>query len=72
MAIIEKVQTGKRVIDLTGPQGNAFFLMGIAERWGRQLGLEVDKILENMQSEDYEHLILVFDKNFGSVCNLER
>jgi hypothetical protein len=62
-------------IDLTGPQGNAFFLLGTASKLGRQLGLDSDEIeiiLRNMRSGDYENLIQTFDKNFGSFVTLYR
>lgn len=73
MAIIEK-NSRRAVINLTGPDGNAFALMGYAIRFGRQIYTEdeVDKILEDMQSGDYENLIKVFDDNFGMVVDLER
>jgi hypothetical protein len=74
MAIINK--TSKRlVIDLTGPDGNAFMLLGIASNLGKQLGLskeEIEEIKERMTSGDYENLIEEFDKAFGTVCDLER
>ena len=73
MAIKKKVENlEKRTIDLTGPQGNAFYLLGMAGKWGKQLGLDVPKVMEEMQSSDYENLIEVFDKYFGSICDLER
>ena len=62
-------------IDLTGPQGNAYFLLGTASKLGRQLGLDNDEIgviLRNMRSSDYENLINVFDKNFGNIVTLYR
>ena len=62
-------------IDLTGPQGNAYFLLGTASKLGRQLGLDSDEIgiiLRNMRSSDYENLINVFDKNFGNIVTLYR
>lgn len=73
MAIIEKKENfEKRKIDLTGPDGNAFFLLGTAAKWGKQMGLDVEKVNEEMTSGDYENLISVFDKYFGSICDLER
>ena len=73
--IRKKKQSAIRVIDLTGPQGNAFFLLGQADAWLKQLGknqAEREEILDDMQSGDYEHLIEVFDKQFGSFVILER
>lgn len=72
MAIIKKQPKGKRSIDLTGPDGNAYCLLGTAQRWAKQMGLDVDKVIDEMKSSDYENLIEVFDKYFGSICDLER
>ena len=63
------------VIDLTGPQGNAFYLLGTAQNFCKQLGMSeknTQAILDEMRSSDYENLIQVFDREFGSVVTLER
>jgi hypothetical protein len=60
------------VIDLNGPQGNAFFLLGYANKLANQLGLDVPPILEAMKAGDYENLIQVFDNHFGNFVVLER
>ena len=60
------------IIDLTGPDGNAFALLGFAKNFANQLGLEFEKINDEMTSGDYENLIQVFDKYFGSFVILER
>jgi hypothetical protein len=70
--IREKQPQNEIVIDLTGPQGNAFFLLGTAAKYARQLGLDDVKIMEEMKSGDYENLIQVFDKYFGDFVILER
>ena len=75
MAIINKTPR-RLVIDLTGPDGNAFYLLGLASNLGKQMGLskqEIEEIQGRMTSGDYENnLIEEFDKAFGSVCDLER
>ena len=60
------------VIDLTGPEGNAFFLMGRAHRFARDLGLDGDAIVTEMKSGNYENLVQVFDCYFGDYVILER
>tara|TARA_B110000211_G_C13560672_1_gene327670 strand:- start:68 stop:289 length:222 start_codon:yes stop_codon:yes gene_type:complete len=72
--IREKQQhSGPIIIDLTGPDGNAFALMGLANRLGKQLDFkEIPRILEEMQAGDYEHLLQVFDEHFGDFVILER
>jgi hypothetical protein len=60
------------VIDLTGPQGNAFFLIGQAGQFARQLGLDGDMIINEMKSGNYENLVQVFDRYFGGYVILER
>ena len=62
----------KRSIDLTGPDGNAFILMGYAKRFARQLGVDSEEIISNMMSGDYENLIEVFEENFGDFVTLYR
>ena len=59
-----------RTIDLSGPQGNAFYLLGTAQTWGKKLGLDTDAILADMKSGDYEHLLEVFEEHFGMVVTL--
>ena len=72
MTIIEKRFNREVVIDLTGPEGNAFVLLGYAKQYGKQLGLDFKAIQEEMMSGDYEHLIEVFDREFGNYVVLER
>lgn len=61
-----------RVIDLSGSQGNAFFLLGLAKNLSKQMELDYSAIIEEMKSSDYEHLISVFDEHFGSIYTLVR
>ena len=71
--IKKKVEKNNGIeIDLTGPQGNAFYLLGTAKNLSKQLGLDGKKITEEMMSGDYENLLQVFDKNFGMFVTLYR
>ena len=58
-----------RVIDLQGPQGNAFALMTIAEDWLRQMDRrdEFRKMQTEMMSGDYGNLLKVFQSKFGDL-----
>ena len=72
--IVEKKNRGI-VIDLTGPQGNAFYLLATAKNFCKQLDMtekNTQSILDEMTSGDYENLVQVFDREFGSVVTLER
>ena len=44
-------------VDLTGPDGNAFALMGMAKGWAKQLGLDWKEIHAQMIAGDYENLL---------------
>ena len=66
------MKTGPVEIDLTGPDGNAFNLIGTAGRLAKQLGLDKKKIRSEMMSGDYENLLKVFDKHFGEFVTLYR
>ena len=63
---------GPIVIDLTGPDGNAFVLLGKAKEFAKQLELDGDKVIDEMTQSDYEHLVETFDKYFGKFVILER
>jgi len=71
--MIKKKRTSKKIeIDLTGPEGNAFFLLGNAGKLAKQLDLDGKKIQAEMMAGDYENLVKVFDRYFGSFVTLYR
>ena len=70
--IRQKQPPSEIVIDLTGPEGNAFSLMARASDFAKQLGFDTEEIIEEMKSGDYENLVQVFDKYFGDYVILER
>ena len=72
--IVKKENKGIE-IDLTGPQGNAYYLLGLAKRWGKELDMSqsyINTMLEKMKSGDYENLVKVFDDEFGSIVTIYR
>ena len=95
-----EMRRGPIEIDLTGPEGNAFVLMGYAKNFADQIWKETaeerkermldndildmldlpgisfkkmsDRILDEMRESDYENLVNVFEKYFGSFVVLYR
>lgn len=59
-------------IDLTGPKGNAYYLMSVADDLAKQLSKDSGAILTEMKSGDYEHLLEVFEREFGKYVVLYR
>jgi hypothetical protein len=59
-------------IDLTGPQGNAFAILGLAKRLCKEFDIPFKPLMEKMTSGDYENLIKVFDDKFGSFVTMYR
>ena len=62
-------------VDLTGPKGNAYYLLGLAENLGKQLGYDAkrrERIHMHMTMVDYECLLQAFDKEFGTLVTLWR
>lgn len=62
------------VVDLTGPEGNAFWLITLAEKLGRKL--EVDpkrrgEINAEMMGGDYDNLLEVLEREYGDYIVLE-
>ena len=70
--IRDKQQQSEIVIDLTGPDGNAFALLAYAKRFAQQLNYDFNQIKDEMTSGDYENLVQVFDEYFGDFVILER
>ena len=54
-------------IDLDGPNGNAFYLLGTAQLLAKQCGLDDVTITNEMQSGDYMYLVKTMDKYFPFV-----
>tara|TARA_B100001564_G_scaffold295725_1_gene260952 strand:- start:265 stop:459 length:195 start_codon:yes stop_codon:yes gene_type:complete len=59
-----------RTINISGPDGNAFALMGYAQTFAKQLGIDSKPIIEEMMSGDYDNLLEVFKNNFENVVEL--
>jgi len=73
MAIIGKEKRTRLQIDLTGPEGNVFCLIGTGLRLGKQLGwnkAKLQEFSEGMMSQDYTHAVELFDHHFGPYCDL--
>jgi hypothetical protein len=59
-------------IDLLGPEGNAFALLGIARDLAIKLDLDWNYIHTEMTSGDYENLIQVMEHYFGDLIIMYR
>ena len=70
--MIREKQQKEIVVDLTGPDGNAYSLLARARSFAQQLDLNDTAIIKDMMSKDYEHLVQVFDNHFGHFVILER
>ena len=68
----KKQKSGVIEIDLTGPDGNAFVLIGIAGKLAKQLGMDKNKIQTEMMSGDYENLLSVMEREFGDLIVMYR
>ena len=74
MAILPKSQKeeSRIEIDLTGPDGNAFVLMGIAKNLAKQLKLDGEMINKEMMLGDYEDLLNTMERYFGDYIIMYR
>lgn len=62
--------TRKPVIDLSGPDGNAFDLLGLARQYAKELDLDSKVVTERMMAGDYDNLVSVFDEYFGEYVDI--
>jgi len=61
------------VIDLSGPHGNVFYIMGRAKVVAMDKGINPVPILEDMRSGDYDHTLDVVEKELGEhICFTRR
>jgi hypothetical protein len=75
--ILEKKESGMIEIDLTGPDGNVFYLLAMAKKLTRTLNdrreneyLVWNEVKEDMMSADYDHAVDVFEEHFGHIVIL--
>ena len=62
-------------VDLTGPYGNAMHLVGLAGRWGRDLGWSEQKVKafqKVMLMGNYEGIVKMLDREFGDYVTFWR
>lgn len=74
MALINKKKSDRISIDLTGPDGNVFNLLGIANRIAKKMEMSTEgrkEILDQMMHSDYTNAVAIFEINFGFICDLE-
>ena len=69
--IREKTPQSDIIIDLDGPDGNAFFLLAKAKEYAHYKGTRASPITSEMCAGDYFHLVKIFDKHFGDFVVLE-
>jgi len=63
----------KHIIDISGPEGNAFYILGVASKLCKELSLPAFKekeILDEMKGSDYYSLCETFIKHFGDYVEL--
>ncbi len=69
--IKSKLKTPKKLkIDLTGPQGNAYYILGVAKQLAKTLNKDYQKIQKDMMVGDYDNLIKIFEREFGDIVTL--
>ena len=71
---IRYTELSENIINLDGPEGNAFTLMAYAKRFAREVGYasdEIEIIRNRMMKGDYTNLVKTFDEYFGDCIILE-
>ena len=71
----EELEDRKIEIDLRGPEGNVFYLIGAVGTIGKQLGWcgeAIEMVRGMMMLGDYENALKVFDHHFGDHVILYR
>lgn len=61
-----KRRSTRPVIDLDGPEGNVFALIGIGIKWCRDTGDDPKKFAADMKAGTYVDAVKTFDRYFGA------
>ena len=72
--MIRNTTVAKNIINLDGPDGNAYYLLALATRLCREIGYTFDEketIFSEMKNGDYINLVKTFDEYFGEYVILE-
>lgn len=75
-SLVDGDSSKERSIDLRGPEGNAFAILGLAKQFCNQLNkvdpdkYDWDKINKEMTSSNYTHLVKTFDSYFGDYVTI--
>ena len=72
--MIRESKNSVPVINLDGPDCNAFALMAYAKLYARDVGYasdEIEYMVAKMRSGDYKNLVKVFDEYFDGYVVLE-
>jgi len=57
-------------VDLTGEEGNVFYLIALARQLAPQLGFDLETMTDRMMFDDYTHAVRTFDAYFGDYVTL--
>jgi len=76
--LFERLERGgiqERTLDLRGPDGNAFVILGMAKNLAKQLArvnpeYNWEKIEKEMTSSDYNNLVHTFERYFGDYVTI--
>jgi len=68
---IKKKRNRKLTLNLDGPDGNAYVLLGTCKDIARQLRIPFDPIHTEATSKDYTHLVKTLNKYFGEFIDFE-
>jgi hypothetical protein len=68
--IIKKKKPKHIEIDLDGPQGNAYTLLGIAKQLCAALDKDYEDVSKRMKAGNYNNLIQVFEEEFSDFVTM--
>lgn len=71
---VKTIKHSKITINIDGSDGNAFVLLGLAKRFLKQLKRDsddIDAIIKEMQSGNYDNLLIVFQRELGEYVDFE-
>lgn len=59
------IKKNKIIINLTGPKGNIFYILGLVKKLSKELNYDFNKIHNEVLNGNYTNAIKVIEKYFG-------
>lgn len=71
MPLKKKKENTRPRVDLSGPEGNAFFIISYSKKWCKDLNLDFSNIFGHWRKMHYDEIVALFCHYFSDYADIE-